>query len=130
MTPPAIVIAAGLGTRLRPLTEHYAKPVLPIGGVPVLASLLRELAAAGCPRATIVVGHLGDQVERLSGDGSGFGLDIHYARQEAPDGSLDAVLAEYPVAKALDPALVCALLPLAVAALHKLQKPHRHYAPR
>ena len=96
MTPPAIVIAAGLGTRLRPLTEHYAKPVLPIGGVPVLASLLRELAAAGCPRATIVVGHLGDQVERLAGDGSGFGLDVHYARQEAPDGSLDAVLAAAP----------------------------------
>ena len=98
MTLPAVVIAAGLGTRLRPLTERYAKPVLPVGGVPVLASLLRELAAAGCPRVTIVVGHLGAQLERLAGDGSGFGLDVRYARQAAPDGSLDAVLAADPEA--------------------------------
>jgi CTP:molybdopterin cytidylyltransferase MocA len=89
-------MAAGLGTRLRPLTARYAKPVLPVGGVPVLASLLRELAAAGCPRATIVVGHLGEQVELLAGDGSGFGLDVRYARQVAPDGSLDAVLSAAP----------------------------------
>ena len=72
---PAVVIAAGLGTRLRPLTERYAKPVLPIDGTPVLAHLLRELAAAGVPRATIVTGHLAEQVERFVGDGSGFGLD-------------------------------------------------------
>ena len=98
MTPPAVVLAAGLGTRLRPLTDRYAKPVLPIAGVPVLASLLRELASAGCPRATVVVGHLGEQVERLAGDGRGFGLDVRYARQEAPDGSLDAVLAAAPEA--------------------------------
>ena len=44
---PAVVIAAGLGTRLRPLTERYAKPVLPVEGTPVIAHLLRELAAAG-----------------------------------------------------------------------------------
>jgi len=44
---PAVVIAAGLGTRLRPLTERYAKPVLPVDGTPVIAHLLRELAAAG-----------------------------------------------------------------------------------
>jgi CTP:molybdopterin cytidylyltransferase MocA len=98
VTPPAVVIAAGLGTRLRPLTERYAKSVLPIGGVPVLASLLRELAAAGCPRATVVVGHLAEQVEWLAGDGSGFGLEVRYARQAAPDGSLDAVLAASPSA--------------------------------
>jgi GTP:adenosylcobinamide-phosphate guanylyltransferase len=98
VTPPAVVIAAGLGTRLRPLTDRYAKPVLPIGGVPVLASLLHELAAAGCPGATVVIGHRGEQVERLAGDGSGFGLNVRYARQEAADGSLDAVLAAAPEA--------------------------------
>ena len=43
-------MAAGLGSRLRPLTDHFAKPVLPIDGRPVLASLLRELAAAGLTR--------------------------------------------------------------------------------
>ena len=102
MTIPAVVIAAGLGTRLRPLTERYAKPVLPIDGVPVLSLLLRELADAGCPQVTIVTGHLGEQVERLGGDGSRFGLDIRYARQDSPDGSAHAVVA----AKAAAPSLV------------------------
>ena len=93
MSLPAVVIAAGLGTRLRPLTERYAKAVLPVEGKPVLALLLRELVEAGCPRATIVTGHLAEQVEGLVGDGSGFGLPVTYARQAKPDGSLDAVLA-------------------------------------
>ena len=89
----AVVIAAGLGTRLRPLTERYAKPVLPIDGRPVLAQLLRELAVAGVPRVTIVTGHLAEQVEALAGDGSRFGLEVAYARQSSPDGSAHAVAA-------------------------------------
>ena len=89
--PPAVVMAAGLGTRLRPLTERYAKPVLPIDGKPVIAQLLRELAAAGCRRVTVVVGHLGEQVPRLLGDGSGFGVELRYVTQPQPDGSADAV---------------------------------------
>jgi CTP:molybdopterin cytidylyltransferase MocA len=88
---PAVVIAAGLGTRLRPLTLHYAKPVLPIDGQPVVASLLADLAASGCRRATVVTGHLAEQVEALLGDGSGFGLEVRYARQPEPAGSADAV---------------------------------------
>jgi UDP-N-acetylglucosamine diphosphorylase / glucose-1-phosphate thymidylyltransferase / UDP-N-acetylgalactosamine diphosphorylase / glucosamine-1-phosphate N-acetyltransferase / galactosamine-1-phosphate N-acetyltransferase len=90
---PAVVIAAGLGTRLRPLTERYPKPLLPIDGTPVLAHLLRELADAGVPRVTVVTGHLAEQVERFAGDGSGFGLDVDYARQSSPDGSAHAVVA-------------------------------------
>jgi CTP:molybdopterin cytidylyltransferase MocA len=97
VTPHAVVIAAGLGTRLRPLTERYAKPVLPIDGKPVLALLLRELVDAGFEAVTIVTGHLGQQVERLVGEGSGFGLEIRYATQASPDGSADAVLAAAPV---------------------------------
>jgi NDP-sugar pyrophosphorylase family protein len=88
---PAVVIAAGLGTRLRPLTERYAKPVLPIDGQPIVARLLRDLAAAGCERVTVVTGHLAEQVESLLGDGSGFGLAVGYVRQPDPDGSADAV---------------------------------------
>jgi bifunctional UDP-N-acetylglucosamine pyrophosphorylase/glucosamine-1-phosphate N-acetyltransferase len=90
---PAVVIAAGLGTRLLPLTERYAKPVLPIDGIPVLAHVVRELAAAGVSHVTIVTGHLAEQVERFVGDGGGFGLDISYARQSSPDGSAHAVVA-------------------------------------
>ena len=88
---PAVVIAAGLGTRLRPLTERYAKAVLPIDGQPVVARLLHDLAGAGCTRVTVVTGHLAEQVELLVGDGSGFGLAVRYARQPEPTGSADAV---------------------------------------
>jgi dTDP-glucose pyrophosphorylase len=87
----AVVMAAGRGTRLRPLTERYAKAVLPIDGVPVLALVLRELAAAGIVRAWIVTGHLGEQIEALVGDGSAFGLDTQYVSQPVADGAGDAV---------------------------------------
>jgi NDP-sugar pyrophosphorylase family protein len=98
----AVVVAAGLGTRLRPLTERYAKPVLPIDGAPVLAHVLRELAAAEVKEVTVVTGHLGDQVASLAGDGRGFGLELAYARQESPEGSAHAVAA----ARATPPYLV------------------------
>jgi CTP:molybdopterin cytidylyltransferase MocA len=87
----AVVLAAGEGRRLRPLTERYAKPVLPIDGEPVLATLLHELASAGVERAWVVTGHLAEQVEALAGDGSAFGLEVRTVRQPRPDGSADAV---------------------------------------
>lgn len=85
-------MAAGEGRRLRPLTERWAKPVLPIDGRPVIATLLRELADAGVARATVVTGHLAKQVEALVGDGAAFGLEARFVRQPLPDGSADAVV--------------------------------------
>ncbi|HKG09841.1 MAG TPA: sugar phosphate nucleotidyltransferase [Gaiellaceae bacterium] len=87
----AIVMAAGEGRRLRPLTDTWPKPLLPIDGRPVIATLLHELAAAGLTRVTVVTGHLAEQLEELVGDGSGFGLEARFARQQRPDGSADAV---------------------------------------
>jgi MurNAc alpha-1-phosphate uridylyltransferase len=87
----AVVLAAGEGRRMRPLSERWPKPVLPIDGRPVIASLLRELAAAGLTEVTVVTGHLAEQVEQLLGDGSAFGVEVRYARQPSPDGSADAV---------------------------------------
>ncbi len=84
-------MAAGEGTRLRPLTEHWPKPVLPIDGRPVLAVLLRELAGADLRRVWVVTGHLAEQVERLAGDGSAFGLELSFVRQPGVLGSADAV---------------------------------------
>ena len=84
-------MAAGEGRRLRPLTERWPKPVLPIDGRPVVATLVRALAAAGCERAVVVTGHLAQQVEALLGDGSAYALPITYVRQPRPDGSADAV---------------------------------------
>jgi glucose-1-phosphate thymidylyltransferase len=84
-------MAAGEGTRLRPLTERWAKPVLPIDGRPVIAVLLRALAAAGCEQVWVVTGHLAEQVEGLVGDGSAFGVTVRFVRQPGVLGSADAV---------------------------------------
>jgi glucose-1-phosphate thymidylyltransferase len=85
-------MAAGEGRRMLPVSEGWAKPVLPIDGRPVIATLLRDLAWAGIERATVVTGHLAEQVETLVGDGSAFGLAVSYVRQPEPSGSADAVL--------------------------------------
>ncbi len=84
-------MAAGEGRRLRPLTERWPKPILPIDGRPVVATVVRDLADAGCRRVTVVTGHLAEQVEELLGDGSAFGVELLYARQPRADGSADAV---------------------------------------
>jgi len=79
-------MAAGEGRRLRPVTERYAKPVLPIDGRPVVVTLLHELRAAGIDRITVVTGHLAEQVEALC---EPFG--VRFVRQPEPHGSADAV---------------------------------------
>ncbi|HXY86093.1 MAG TPA: sugar phosphate nucleotidyltransferase, partial [Gaiellaceae bacterium] len=83
----AVVMAAGEGRRLRPITDRWPKPVLPIDGRPVLATLLRELARAELGPVWLVVGHLADQVEALAGDGSAFGVEIRAVQQPEPLGS-------------------------------------------
>ena len=83
-------MAAGEGRRLRPITERWPKPVLPIDGRPVIATLLHELAAAGCERAWVVTGYLAEQVEELV-TGCEPGLEIQFVRQPEPLGSADAV---------------------------------------
>src|SRR3954466_4150320 len=80
-------MAAGEGSRLRPLTDRWPKPVLPIDGRPVVVSLLHELKDAGIERVSVVTGHLAAQVERLL---DGFPLELRFVRQESPNGSADA----------------------------------------
>ena len=84
-------MAAGEGRRLRPLTERWPKPILPIDGKPVIVTLLRELAEAGIRATTIVTGHLAEQIEELVGNGAALGVSVTYARQPEPLGSADAV---------------------------------------
>jgi dTDP-glucose pyrophosphorylase len=86
----AVVMAAGEGSRLRPLTARWPKPVLPVAGRPVIVTLLHELAEAGITRAFIVTGHLAEQVEDLVA-GCEPRLEIHFVRQPRPVGSADAV---------------------------------------
>lgn len=89
---------------MRPLTERWAKAVLPIGGRAVVAVLLRELAAAGLKTIWLVTGHLAEQVEKLAGDGAAFGLEIRLVRQPEVLGSADAV--RRAVAAGCEPPLV------------------------
>lgn len=84
-------MAAGEGRRLRPLTERWPKPTLPVDGRPVIATVLRELREAGCAQVTVVTGHLAERLEALVGEGSAFGLALRFARQPEPIGSADAV---------------------------------------
>jgi dTDP-glucose pyrophosphorylase len=84
----AVVMAAGEGRRLRPFTERWAKPVLPIDGRPVIVTLLEELRTAGVGEITVVVGHLAEQVERLLAGAP----EVRLALQPEPLGSADAAL--------------------------------------
>lgn len=79
-------MAAGEGRRLRPITERWPKPVLPIDGRAVVATLVQQLAAEGLGPITVVTGHLAEEVESLLD-----GLDLRFVRQPSPDGSADAV---------------------------------------
>jgi NDP-sugar pyrophosphorylase family protein len=97
----AIVMAAGEGRRLRPLTERWPKPVLPIDGRPVIATLVRQLLDEGFAPITVVTGHLADQVEELL-----VGLDLRFARQPDLDGSAGAVRCALHAGADL-PAVVC-----------------------
>ena len=67
----AVVLAAGLGTRLRPLTGTQPKPALPVGGIPVAGRTLALLARAGCEAAAVNLHHLGDRLRAALGDVGG-----------------------------------------------------------
>ena len=95
-------MAAGEGRRLRPITERWPKPILPIDGRAVLATLVRQLQVEGMAPITVVVGHLAEQVEELLD-----GLDVRFARQPEPNGSADAVRRALEAGAGL-PSLVCA----------------------
>jgi len=76
---PAIVLAAGLGTRLRPLSDLLAKPAMPVAGVPLVERILRQLGAGGVTDAVLNLHHLGHTVTAVVGDGSHLGLRVRYS---------------------------------------------------
>jgi MurNAc alpha-1-phosphate uridylyltransferase len=76
-----MVLAAGRGERLRPLTDRIPKPLVPVAGEPLLAHQLRWLAAAGVRDVVINLHHLGAQIEAAIGDGTAFGVRIEYSRE-------------------------------------------------
>lgn len=77
----AMILAAGLGTRLRPLTDTLPKPLLPIGGTPLVLWNLFLLRRHGITEVIINLHYLGHLIEKELGDGSRFGLRISYSRE-------------------------------------------------
>ncbi len=83
----AIVMAGGKGTRLQPFTASFPKPLVPLGDMPVLELLLRQLKAAGVDEVILAVNHLHHLIRAFCGDGSAFGLKIDYSLEDVPLGT-------------------------------------------
>lgn len=75
----AMILAAGRGQRMRPLTDHTPKPLLPIAGQPLIAHHLIALKKIGVDEIVINVSYLADQIQQALGDGSQYGVNIHYS---------------------------------------------------
>ena len=83
----AIILAGGKGSRLYPFSATLPKPLMPLGEMPVLELLLRQLAAAGVDHAILAVNHMRHLIEAFFGDGSRFGLTIEYSVEDRPLGT-------------------------------------------
>lgn len=83
----AMILAAGRGERLRPLTDRTPKPLLEVGGQPLLFHHLQRLAGAGFRHVVINLAYLGDQIRERVGDGARWGLQVHYSQE--PEGALE-----------------------------------------
>jgi phosphoheptose isomerase/choline kinase len=79
MSLPVAILAGGLATRLRPLTETVPKSMIEVAGSPFLVHQLRLLKRNGVERAVLCVGHLGEKIRDFAGDGSRFGLQLDYS---------------------------------------------------
>jgi mannose-1-phosphate guanylyltransferase len=84
---PAMVLTAGLGTRLRPLSAVRAKPALPVAGVPLAGRILRWLSAAGVGRAVLNLHHMAHTITAAIGDGGAFGTAVRYSWERQVLGS-------------------------------------------
>lgn len=76
---PAIVLTAGLGTRLRPLSDVLAKPAMPVAGLTLVERILGQLREAGITDAVLNLHHLGHTITSVVGDGSHLGLRVRYS---------------------------------------------------
>jgi MurNAc alpha-1-phosphate uridylyltransferase len=80
----AMILAAGLGTRMRPLTDHCPKPLLDVAGKPLVVRHIERLAEAGFRDIVINTAHLGHMIEAALGSGEQWGVRIQYSRESQP----------------------------------------------
>lgn len=88
---PAIVLAGGLGTRLKPITETIPKPMVLINGKPFLEYKLEALKKYGIKDIILCIGYLGEKIENYFGNGENFGLNIKYSHEKELLGTAGAI---------------------------------------
>ena len=90
----AVILAGGKGTRLRPYTTVLPKPLVPLGDdCAVLEVLLRQLAGQGFESVTLTIGHLASLIQAYVGDGSQWSIEVQYAVESSPLGTIGPVVA-------------------------------------
>ena len=93
----AMILAAGLGQRMRPLTDHLPKPMLSVGGKPLLQYHLEHVHAAGIRQVVINLAYLGEKIRAFVGDGSRFDLQVEYSEEPEPLETAGAILKALPL---------------------------------
>ena len=83
----AVILAAGKGTRMGDLTDETPKPMLPVEGRPILEHIISGLQASGITEFCVITGWKAEVIESHFGDGSAFGVQVSYVRQEVQDGT-------------------------------------------
>ena len=86
-----VIMAGGEGNRLRPHTENCPKPLLPVGGKPMLEHIIERAKAEGFERFVLAIRYLGHMIEEYFGDGSRWRVKIEYLREESPLGTAGAI---------------------------------------
>lgn len=91
--PPvrAVIMAGGYGSRLLPLTEELPKPMLPVGGRPLLEHIIRRLYDAGIHRINVSTHYKSEKIVEHFGDGHAFGIELHYINEDRPLGTAGAL---------------------------------------
>ncbi len=80
----AVILAGGKGTRLKPYTISLPKPLVPVGAMPVIEIIIRQLARNGFERVTITVNHMAEIIQAFCGDGSKWGISLDYSIEDKP----------------------------------------------
>lgn len=83
----AVILAGGKGTRLAPYTVVFPKPLMPLGNIPILEVVIRQLRHYGFTDITLAVGYLAELIMAYFGDGENFGVRIRYSKEDKPLGT-------------------------------------------